>query len=99
MRTETDKMLPQSKAAVTGRWVGHDALEMPTRRPDADLRAAAVPVCLAGKVACPPEDCGGAWGYTELKETIADPSDEGHEEMPEWVGLEDLSDFDPAAFD
>ena len=44
--------------------------------PDADLHVAAVPVCLAGKGACPPEDCGGAWGYADLKETIADPSDE-----------------------
>ena len=67
--------------------------------PDADPPATAVPVCLAGKGACPPEDCGGAWGYAELKETIADPSDEEHEGMLEWLGLEDPSDFDPAAFD
>jgi hypothetical protein len=44
-------------------------------------------------------DCGGDWGYAELKETIADPSAEEHEEMLEWLGLEDPSDFDPAAFD
>ena len=28
------------------------------------------PVCLAGKGACPPEDCGGPWGYEELKEEM-----------------------------
>lgn len=26
------------------------------------------PVLLTGKGACPPEDCGGRWGYAELKE-------------------------------
>ena len=67
--------------------------------PGADQPATAVPVCLAGKGACPPEDCGGPWGYADLKETIADPSDEEHEERLEWLGLEDPSDFDPAAFD
>ena len=56
-------------------------------------------MCLAGKGACPPDDCGSPWGYADLKETIADPSDEEHEEMLEWLGLEDPSDFDPAAFD
>jgi hypothetical protein len=24
------------------------------------------PVCLAGKMACPPEDCGGTWGYGDI---------------------------------
>jgi hypothetical protein len=38
--------------------------------PDPDLHATAVAVCLAGKGACPPEDCGGPWGYADLKETM-----------------------------
>ena len=29
--------------------------------------------CVAGKGACPPEDCGGVWGYAGLKEILADP--------------------------
>jgi len=53
------------------------------------------PVCLAGKKACPPEDCGGVWGYYELLEVIADPKHEDRGEMLEWLGGE----FDPDAFD
>ncbi len=57
------------------------------------------PVCVAGKGACPPEDCGGVWGYEQLREALADPTDEEHEQMMEWMGLENASDFDPSAFD
>ncbi len=53
------------------------------------------PVCLAGKRKCPPEDCGGVWGYMEFLEAINDPEHEEHEEMLEWVGDE----FDPEEFD
>ena len=67
--------------------------------PAAGPFAATVPACLAGKGARPPEDCGGPWGYADLKETIADPSAEDHEELLDWLGLDDPSDFDPAAFD
>lgn len=52
------------------------------------------PVCLKGKRACPPEDCGGAWGYERLLMVLNDPEDPEHEELKEWVGP-----FDPEAFD
>jgi hypothetical protein len=55
--------------------------------------------CMAGKGACPPEDCGGPWGYTELKETLADPKHPEHEEMKEWLELEEDEEWDPVAFD
>ncbi|YAF98295.1 MAG: plasmid pRiA4b ORF-3 family protein [Nodularia sp. CChRGM 3473] len=32
------------------------------------------PICITGKRACPPEDCGGSWGYAELLEIITSPS-------------------------
>jgi hypothetical protein len=53
------------------------------------------PVCLTGKRACPPEDCGGIWGYTGFLAAIQNPQHPEHEEMVEWIGGE----FDPEAFD
>lgn len=47
------------------------------------------PVCLAGKGTCPPEDCGGPWGYENLKAILADPKHEEYEDMKEWMELED----------
>jgi Plasmid pRiA4b ORF-3-like protein len=56
------------------------------------------PVCTAGKGACPPEDCGGAWGYQDLKDALADPAHERHEELLEWLAPDGPPDFDPACF-
>ena len=52
------------------------------------------PVCLAGKRACPPEDCGGPWGYQDLLEALGNPKHERHEELSELVGGK----FDPEDF-
>lgn len=54
-----------------------------------------IPVCIEGERACPPEDSGGAFGYREFLEAIADPEHEEHENMLGWIGGE----FDPEAFD
>jgi len=53
------------------------------------------PRCLAGKRACPPEDCGGPWGYQNLIEALANPKHEEHAELREWIGEH----FDPEEFD
>lgn len=57
------------------------------------------PRCVGGKGRRPPEDCGGVWGYADLRETLADPAHEEHEAMLEWLGLDSAADFDPHAFD
>jgi hypothetical protein len=53
------------------------------------------PRCIDGKRACPPEDCGGAYGYENLLETVRNASHPEYEQMLEWVG----GSFDPDAFD
>ena len=52
------------------------------------------PVCLTGKRACPPEDCGGIWGYTGFLEAMHDPQRPEHANMVEWIGDE----FNPDVF-
>lgn len=61
---------------------------------DADPRSH-YPRCIEGNRACPPEDCGGAWGYESFLEAVQNPKHPEHDELLEWVGGE----FDPEAFD
>lgn len=51
-------------------------------------------VCVGGRRHCPPDDCGGPWGYAEFLKAIRDPEHESHEELLEWAGGE----FDPEEF-
>jgi len=39
--------------------------------------------CIDGEGTCPLEDCGGPWGYEELKTILADPKDDEHAGMKE----------------
>ena len=57
------------------------------------------PACTGGEGACPPEDCGGYPGYQELKDILADPSNEEYEEMRTWADSQTGGKFDPASFD
>ncbi|MFR9547151.1 MAG: hypothetical protein SNJ29_16485, partial [Rikenellaceae bacterium] len=43
----------------------------------------------------PPDDCGGRWGYENLKEVMQDPTDPEYQEMREWMGMDDDEVFDP----
>jgi hypothetical protein len=96
-RFRLDDVLP--KVGMKARWEydfgdgwEHDVLveEISLRK-----RGAEYPVCLTGRRACPPEDCGGPWGYADLLEALADPEHSRHEELSEWTP----PGFDPAHFD
>lgn len=58
-------------------------------------RDAPVARCLTGAGACPPEDCGGVWGYAELLEVLAGPPGPELDELRTWL----RPGFDPASFD
>ena len=53
------------------------------------------PRCVKGKRACPPEDCGGIWGYMELEQIMKNKQHKSYEEMREWLG----HDLDPELFE
>ena len=53
-----------------------------------------IPTCLTGKNNCPPEDCGGIWGYSDMLQIVKNPDHEEYEEYVEWLGEE----FDPKYF-
>lgn len=59
---------------------------------DAKLK---LPYCVAGERACPPEDCGGLWGYYAMLDILGDPKHPDYAEMKERI----CDDFDPDAFD
>ncbi len=52
------------------------------------------PICIAAKMHCPPEDCGGVYGYMHLLEIIANPNHEEYDDTLEWLG----DYFDPKHF-
>jgi Plasmid pRiA4b ORF-3-like protein len=56
------------------------------------------PHCVDDTGACPPEDCGGAPGYSDLKVILADPAHEEHHAMLEWLRLRSATEFAPDRF-
>ena len=59
----------------------------------------AYPRLTDGKNACPPEDCGGPWGYMNLIEVLKKPKHPEHESMLGWIGFESGDKWKPEAFD
>ncbi|XP_050527861.1 uncharacterized protein y4hQ-like [Daktulosphaira vitifoliae] len=59
------------------------------------------PICVGGKRACPPEDCGGTWGYGELLSIISNPNHGEYEERKDWLKLIGYTngEFDSEHFD
>lgn len=57
------------------------------------------PQLVKGKGQCPPEDCGGVYGYMELRDILADPKHPQHKEMRRWLNMKKNETFDPERFD
>ena len=57
------------------------------------------PLCLGGERACPPEDCGGVYGYYETLAILRDPSHEEYADTKIWIESMTGGPFDPDAFD
>lgn len=57
------------------------------------------PRCIAGERACPPEDCGGAPGFGNFLEAMADRKHPDHRDLKDWYGGRKFNaeKFDPAA--
>ena len=56
------------------------------------------PRILAGKGQCPPEDCGGPWGYEHMKEVLLDPKNPEYKQYAKWLGLKKGEKWDAAQF-
>ncbi len=54
------------------------------------------PECLDGAMAGPPEDCGGVWGFQEIREALADPDYSPPDDDD--FGPEIPRNYDPSAF-
>jgi len=52
------------------------------------------PVCLTGKMNCPPEDCGGAYRYNNIRELLKQQDNKDYESRIDWLGRV----FDPTFF-
>jgi hypothetical protein len=73
----------------------HRVVVEKTACPDAEAGRV---VCLSGRRACPPEDCGGIWGYSEMLTALDDPTNPDLAERVEW--LEEVhGPYDPEHFD
>ncbi|TVQ14304.1 MAG: plasmid pRiA4b ORF-3 family protein, partial [Leptolyngbya sp. DLM2.Bin27] len=66
----------------------HEILVEKVLAPEPDT---SYPVCIKAKRACPPEDCGGVWGYQNVLDAIQSTDHPEQEDMLEWIG----SAFDP----
>jgi hypothetical protein len=61
----------------------------------ADKPEPVLPVCVKGKGACPPEDCGGLPGYYQMLGVLSGPDSSEKKEILDWFG----GTIDPEAFD
>lgn len=94
--TKLDKIFPRLKEMVYTYDYGDDwehSIKL-EKCIDEDRECA---VCIDGKGATPPEDCGGVWGYESLKEAFADDTEEA-DNYRDWLCMDDDESWDPHLF-
>nr|XP_042913614.1 uncharacterized protein y4hQ-like [Parasteatoda tepidariorum] len=57
------------------------------------------PVCLDGRRACPPDDCGGEPGFKDLLEILSNPRHPEFKEKKEWLCYIGKRNWKPEVFD
>lgn len=77
-----------------GDWWKHEVVVEDIVSADPEER---YPICVDGEWACPPEEVGGAFGYHEFLDALADPEHPQHETMRDWIGRPfHVADFEPS---
>ena len=57
-----------------------------------------LPLVISGRNACPPEDCGGPYGYNDLRKVLRSPQHEEYEEMRQWMVRIGQANFGPQVY-
>lgn len=57
------------------------------------------PKCIKGQGQCPPEDCGGVWGYENILAILANPKHAEYKETKEWLFMDEDEEWDVNEFD
>ena len=68
-----------------------DMVSLPSR-----VKLLGWPICIDGQGACPPEDCGGPYGYANLLKALGDPEHEEHSNLLGFHGSRDPYAFNTA---
>lgn len=91
-----DKILPSTKKISYEYDFGdgwkHEIILEKTLPIDENLQ---YPLCIDGKMNCPPEDCGGIVVFCNLTDIIKNPKHPKYLEVKEWLG----ESYDPSKFD
>src|SRR5690606_8563113 len=71
----------------------HRITFLKTTQKDIDLYTG-LPLCVKATAKCPPEDCGGIWGYEDFLEAIKDKKHPEHREYKVWIGMDPRESYD-----
>jgi hypothetical protein len=59
-----------------------------------EAKESAIPFCIGGAGACPPEDVGGMHGYHEMLDALKKPVGKKWQEYRQWLGLVEAENWD-----